>query len=216
MLLTGQDMPRTHRIFMPGVSVHVCQRGIDRTTLYHDDDDRRRYLDALGVYAHRYGVDVHAFTLMSNHYHLIATPRFETALEQTTGIVNWNYTTYYNRKYRRTGTRWNERPRVIALEDERQWLTCLRYVEFNPVRALMVTAPDEYDWSSYRVHALGEQSTWLVPHALYLALGRSSERRQAAYRAICSVPLSEEQLALQRRPPKPVAPALSEVVGSEP
>jgi putative transposase len=199
-------MPRPRRIYVPDLSLHVCQRGIDRRTIYLDDDDRVRYLGTLATKAREYGVDVHAYTLMSNHYHLIATPQGERALSETMRTANWHYTRYFNRKYKRTGTLWNERPRVIALEDERQWFTCLRYVELNPLRANIVTAPDKYRWSSYRVHAHAEVNDWLVTHHLYTALGATDAERQAAYRAICSIPLTDQELALQRRPPQRVDP----------
>jgi putative transposase len=194
-------MPRPRRIHVPDLAVHVCQRGIDRRTIYLDDGDHARYLKALAAEASRYGLDVHAHTLMSNHYHLIATPRSETALAETMQQTNSSYTRYFNRKYDRTGPLWNERPRVIPLEDERQWFTCLRYVELNPLRANMVTAPEEYPWSSYRVHAFSHPCDWLVLHHLYIALGATGAERQAAYRAMCAIPLTDEELALQRQPP---------------
>ena len=64
----------------------------------------------------------------------------------------------------------------------------------------MVDRPEAYRWSSCRVHALGEESEWLVPHPLYDALGSTPEQRQIAYRAICCLALSEAELARQRRP----------------
>jgi putative transposase len=198
-------MPRPPRIYIPDLALHVCQRGVDRQTIYLDDDDRERYLNTLAVIAEKYGVEVHAYTLMDNHYHLIVTPRAEAALADATRWVNWNYTMYFNRKYERTGPLWNERPRVIPIEDERQWFTCLRYVELNPLRANMVTAPDQYRWSSYRVHAHGEANGWLVPHHLFTALGATDAERQAAYRAMCGVPLTDQELAMQRHPPKRLA-----------
>ena len=202
-------MPRPPRIHVPDLAVHVCQRGIDRRTIYLDDADHARYLKALSAEASKYGLDVHSYTLMSNHYHVIATPRSETALADTMQQANSSYTRYFNRKYRRTGPLWNERPRVIPLEDERQWFTCLRYVELNAVRANMVTSPGEYPWSSYRVHAFGEASDWLLLHPLYTALGPTGVERQAAYRAMCSIPLTDEELALQRQPPPRVVQAQS-------
>src|SRR6185503_2456390 len=199
------SMPRPPRIHVPGLAVHVCQRGIDRRTIYLDAADHAQYLKALSAEASKHCLDVHAYTLMSNHYHIIATPPSETALAETMQQANSSYTRYFNRKYRRTGPLWNERPRVIQLDDERYWFTCLRYVELNPLRANMVAAPHEYRWSSYRVHALGEVSDWLVLHPLYLALGPTGAERQAAYRAVCSILLTDEGLALQRQPPPRVA-----------
>jgi putative transposase len=114
--------------------------------------------------------------------------------------IGKSHTRYFNRKYGRIGTMWNERYGAILLDDERYCYNCLRYVDLNPVAAHIVSAPEEYRWSSYRVHALGEACGWLTPHPLYLALGSTAEERQLAYRAICAVPLTEDELTLQRRP----------------
>jgi putative transposase len=102
------------------------------------------------------------------------------------------YSRFFNRKYGRTGSLWEGRFRALGIDDEEYALICARYIEQNPVRARMVTAIDEYRWSSYRCLALGEPSDWLVPHPTYLALGRTDEERRAAYRAICSDPVPVE------------------------
>jgi hypothetical protein len=89
-----------------------------------------------------------------------------------------------NKKYGRTGTLWDGRYRDPIVAEERYFFTCLRYIEHNPVKARMVIRPEDYRWSSYRFHAYGEPSAWLVPHPLYLALGKTAKERQAAYRAL--------------------------------
>jgi len=109
--------------------------------------------------------------------------------------VGEEYVRYFNRKYDRIGTLWTGRYRGIDIGDEKYWLTCLRYVEQNAWRAGMVSSPDAYPWSSYRVHAFGESSDWLELHHVYLALGRTPEDRQRAYRAICGIPLADDELA---------------------
>src|SRR5258706_9857487 len=77
---------------------------------------------------------------------------------------------------------------------------CLRYIEQNPVRAGIVSRPQDYSWSSYRVHALGEPTSWLALHPTYLSLGASPRARQEAYTAICSTALTESELTVQRCP----------------
>jgi hypothetical protein len=94
------------------------------------------------------------------------------------------YTKYFNRRYSRSGTLWNGRYRSKTIDDERYWLNCVRYVEANPVEAKIVETPESYEWTSYRVHAAGEVSDWLVPHHLYLRLGQTPDERQMAYRAL--------------------------------
>ena len=143
----------------------------------------------------------HGFVLMDTHYHALATPRTVNGCSDVTKSLNERYVRYFNRRYHRIGTLWANRPTVIPIDTERYWLTCLRYIEQNPVRARMVADPAEYSWSSYRANALGRRIDWLVSHEVYDALGRDAESRQIAYRAICGVPLSDEELAVMRTPP---------------
>jgi putative transposase len=94
------------------------------------------------------------------------------------------YVRYFNYAYRRTGTLWEGRFRSCAVDADNYLLTCQRYIELNPVRARMVTRPDEYHWSSYHANANGVASRLVTPHPLYLALADSSVERQRAYREL--------------------------------
>jgi putative transposase len=145
-------------------------------------------------------VSIHAFVLMTNHVHLIATPHHRTSVPRMMQELGVQYVRFFNSKYQRSGTLWNSRYKAFLLDSETYWLTCLRYVEQNPVRAGIVVAPGEYVWSSYAAHALGKWTNWLTPHHLYIALGQTAYERQLAYRAICATPLTDDQLALSRQP----------------
>jgi REP-associated tyrosine transposase len=193
-------MPRPLRIYVEDLSVHVMHRGLNRMPIFDEDDDYRVFLRIIRYGARQEGVDVHGFALMSNHYHLQVTPRHVLALSRAMKRISSDYSGYYNRKHRRTGTIWGHRPRTVLIEDDRQWLMCLRYIEQNPVRAGLVSRPRDYSWSSYRVHALGEPTSWLAPHPTYLSLGASPRERQETYRAICSTTLTESELTVQRCP----------------
>jgi putative transposase len=194
-------MPRPPRIYIRDVSLHVFQRGINRAAIVADEHDYGRLLEMIAEAAGRHGIGVHAFAVMTTHYHLIVTPSDEGVLPKAMQEIGIRYTRYFNRKYQRIGTIWNDRYGAILLEDERYWYNCLRYVDLNPLTANMVATPEAYRWSSYRVHALGESCGWLTAHPLYIALGPSAEVRQAAYRAMCAMPLTDGELALQRCPP---------------
>ena len=177
-------MPRPRRIHIPGVSVHVYQRGANRSVTFFDDEDFEKF-EALTVESTRaYDVIVHAFTLMTNHYHLVVTPKDQRALSRVVHSLAGEYSRYHNRKYTRIGPTWNGRYGASLLSDERYFLGCLRYVEKNPVTASIVETPEAYRWSSYRFHAMGEPSSWLVFHDLYLRLGPTPGTRQTAYRAM--------------------------------
>jgi len=177
-------MARRRRVYVEGAAVHVVQRGNNRGPIFSDDHDRGIFLEILKTSAADRGTHVHGFSLMDNHYHLVVTPQHATALQRTIKHFGGRYVQYYNRKHDRTGTLWDGRYSPFIVADERYFFTCLRYVEHNPVKAGIVSEPDDYRWSSYRFHAFGEPPYWLVPHPLYVALGTTPKQRQAAYRAL--------------------------------
>jgi putative transposase len=94
------------------------------------------------------------------------------------------YVRHVNHLYRRTGTLWEGRYRAAPIEAEAHLLSCMRYIELNPVRARMVRKPARYPWSSYRANAEGEADALLEPHALYRGLGATAEIRARSYRAL--------------------------------
>jgi len=91
---------------------------------------------------------------------------------------------YFNRSYRRSGTLWEGRFRSCPTDAENYLLACQRYIEFNPVRAGMVSHPAECRWSSYRANALYEPDPLVTPLALYTSLGRTAPDRANAYREL--------------------------------
>jgi putative transposase len=186
------------RVFLPGVSLHIIRRGINRTTVFGDNEDFELFLALLQTGSGTHDVPVHAYTLMTNHYHLITTPNRAGSLSLMMRDVGREYVKHFNRRYERIGTLWTGPFRDIPITDERQLLTCLRYVEQNPVRAHLVSTPDEYRWSTYRTHALGEPHGWIVPHAAYVALGATPADRQHIYRALCEPDLTDAELVRQR------------------
>jgi putative transposase len=191
-------MQRSRRVYLPDIGLHVIRRGINRASIFEDDTDYEFILALLEFTSRRRGVDVHGYGLMTNHYHLIVTPHSATALPDMMRDLGREYVLRYNRKYRRIGTLWTGRHRQIPITDERYWLTCLRYIEQNPVRAKMVAHPGDYKWSSFRANGIGESVPWLTPHPVYSALGSTPEERQIAYRAICGESLNEAELTRQR------------------
>lgn len=195
-------MPRRPRLHVPGLSHHVYQRGVNRSDIFVEEVDYRCLLALIADTAQISAIEVHAYTLMTNHYHLVVTAPSRSVLALAMARINRGYTNHYNQKYGRIGPLWNGRYGAALLDTQRYWLTCLRYVELNPLRARIVTSPEDYRWSSYRVHAHGQSCDWLTPHHCYLALGADDQSRQSAYRTLCAVPLTNAELRLQRRPPR--------------
>ena len=191
-------MSRQSRIYIPGVSLHVRQRGNNRCAIFGEDSDYESFLVMLQSATKRYRVEVHGYALMTTHTHLLLTPSNQHGTAKAMQQLGVRYVMYFNRKYERVGTLWTGRYGAKAINDERYWLTCLRYIEQNPVRARLVVQPDQYRWSSYRAHALGDSADWLATHPVLEAMGGNIDRRQTAYREICAIPMTSEQIVRQR------------------
>jgi putative transposase len=183
----------------------VFPRGINGGPIVRDDNDRERLLRVIVKKAREHGVEINGLSLMTTHYHLIVTPTSDGALAKTMQGIGISHTRYFNRKYGRTGTLWNEPYDGALLLDERYWYNCVRYVDLNAFRAHVVAAPEDWRWSSYRFHAFGEPCDWLTPHPLYMRLGATAKARQEAYRALCATALTDEEIEAQRHPPRTAA-----------
>ena len=177
-------MPRRARLALPGVPLHLIQRGNNRQACFFADEDYRFYLDWLGDHAGKTGCRIHAYVLMTNHVHLLVSADRAEAPGALMKALGQRYVQYVNRVYRRSGTLWEGRFRSCPIQEEAYLLACQRYIELNPVRAGMVEHPGEYRWSSYRANGQGEHDPLIRPHALYAAMGLDAASRQAAYREL--------------------------------
>ena len=177
-------MPRRPRITLPNVPQHIIQRGNNRSACFYADEDYVRYLDWLREYADKTDCQIHAYVLMTNHVHLLASSNKTEAIGAMMKALGQRYVQYINRSYKRSGTLWEGRFKSSPTQAEPYLLACQRYIELNPVRANMVQHPAEYKWSSYQSNAQGADSTLIKPHVLYEALGRDAETRQETYREL--------------------------------
>ena len=187
-------MARTLRLQNAGLTQHVIQRGNNRIDIFRSESDFEFFLAALGARCTRYLLDVHAYALMTNHFHLLVTPQTTTSLSHTMRAIGPKYVRYFNRKYSRTGTLYDGRYRSCVVDNESYWYTCMRYVELNPLRAGLVSRADAYRWSSHSANAFGMPDKLIVPHPLYTSLGQSPQLRQQAWRELCQEVLTEDQL----------------------
>ena len=145
-------MPRVARIVLPGLPHHITQRGNNRQDVFFVDDDRGVYLGLLREQAGTHGVRIEGYCLMSNHVHLVATPIGEDSLGKAMGRTNLLYAQYINQMHGRSGHLWQNRFFSCPMDDA-YFLSALRYIERNPVRALMHRLPWRYAWSSAAEHA---------------------------------------------------------------
>jgi putative transposase len=192
-------MPRTARLVVPGVTLHVTQRGHNRQPCFCEDGDYRAYLGYLSEFAFEYGCSVHAYCLMTNHVHFLLTPHAADACANLMKNLGQNHVQRINSRRKRTGTLWQGRFWSCPVTTERYLLACYRYVELNPQRAGMVGHPSDYPWSSYHQNAQGDPMHPLDPHAVYLAIAKEKSLRATEYRALCEVPLEIEVIDEIRR-----------------
>lgn len=193
------EVGRAHRLKYAGLTQHVIQRGNNRSDIFRCVDDYEFFLAALGCICRKEHVDVHAYVLMTNHVHLIMTPRTVGAVSIVMQDMGRMYVLYFNRKYGRTGGLFDGRFKSFIIDTEAYWFTCMRYVELNPVRAGLVSHPAQYRWSSYASNAHGAVDPTLTGHSLYLDLGTSAAARQLQWRRICDEGLEDGELAELRQ-----------------
>ena len=221
-------MARLPRLSVPGYPHHVIQRGNNGQAIFLDDADRQRMLALLQEHSVRNRVAIHAYVLMDNHLHLLATPDTEAGLPTMMQAVGRSYVRYFNDRAGRTGTLWEGRYRCTVIEPDRHLLACMVYIDLNPVRAGLVHAPQDFAWSSH-AHCVGLRTDKLVtPHPLVWELGNTPFAREAAYHKLVQQGLSTAEVArlteatlrgwalgeagfletLQRQTPRRLQPAL--------
>ena len=170
-------MPRTARIVLPGFAHHVTQRGNNQQDVFFLDADKTEYLRLLKKYSLEYAFEVLGYCLMSNHVHIIGTPRTQESLAKAVGRTNLVYTQYINRLHHRTGHLWQNRFFSCALDDRHFW-TALRYVEQNPVRGKLSRFPWSYPWSSASFHIGKSDAAGMISAKRWQALSKGLDWRE--------------------------------------
>ena len=154
---------------------------------------------------------LHAYVLMTNHVHLLLTPKKAESVPKLIISLGRRYVRYMNTTYGRTGTLWDSRYKSSLIQAETYLIECMRYIELNPVRAAMVEDPAHYRWTSYRANGLGDADELVTPHSIYASIAATPKTRQANYRAlfrthlenaaIDDIPIDDIRLALNQNQP---------------
>jgi putative transposase len=168
----------------PGVALHLSERACAGAACFLAERDRLAYLDALAECAAHAECAVHAYVLMGNHTHLLVTPARAGGATRLMRRLAERYARHLADAHGHEGAAWAEPFDATPVHARRHFLSCMRYIETNPVRARIAARPEAYRWSSHRANALGEANALVTPHAYYYALGRTPEARRAAYRAL--------------------------------
>ncbi|MBI2214771.1 MAG: transposase [Acidobacteria bacterium] len=190
-------MARQLRIEYPGAVFHITSRGNERRHVFLDDEDRDQFLQLLADAVTRFSWILTAYTLMTNHFHLVIETPVPT-LSRGMQWLNGSYAAWFNRKYDRSGHLFGGRFHAFIVEKESYYLELIRYVALNPVRAKMVTRPEEYRWSSYRATAGYEPApAWLQVSEIATLFGAAADWRDM-FRAYVDETLTREERLFSR------------------
>jgi putative transposase len=189
-------MPRHARLKLVNIPLHIMQRGVNRCACFGGDPDRGVYLSLLDELAVRHECEIHAYVLMTNHVHLLLTPREPDGASVMMKNLGQRYVQYFNRKHKRTGTLWEGRFRSSLVDSQGYLLRCHRYIELNPVRARMVGQPVDFAWSSHGCNAYGSPAHVAISqHDVFRALGTDDHERRRAYRTLFGSALTNDELS---------------------
>jgi putative transposase len=172
-------MARAWRIEYEGALYHVLSRGNERRDIFLDDDDRMLFLTGLAEAGERFAVDVLAYVLMGNHYHLLLRTR-RANLSKTMQWLGVSYTTRFNFKQSRSGHLFQGRFKSMLVENDAYLLQLSYYIHRNPLRAGMVERLADYRWSSYPAYAYEKRAPeWLNTEVILSQLVNAGDRHQA-------------------------------------
>jgi len=154
-------MPRPLRILYPNACYHVMNRGAGRQKIFKNNHHRTIFINLLQECRNLYNINIYAYCLMDNHYHLIiSTP--DSNISRVMRHINGVYTQKYNRLMKRDGPLFRGRYHAKLIEEDCYLLLVTRYIHLNPVDAGIVQNPADYRWSSYRAYlGLTAKSDWL-------------------------------------------------------
>ena len=184
-------MARLRRLTLPGYPHHIIQRGNNRQAIFLSSGDRQFLLDLLGENAAKFGVAIHAYVLMTNHFHVLATPNTADALPQMMQAVGRRYVRLFNDSNGRTGTLWDGRYKSTVIQADRYLLACMVYIDLNPVRAGLSTQASDFPWSSHGHYAGLRVDELVTPHPLFWSLGNTPFAREAAYAELVQAGISD-------------------------
>ena len=187
-------MPRQGRILFARYPVHIVHRGVNRCAIFAGEGDHAFYLGLLQEFLPLAECELHAYVLMTNHVHLLLTPRYEGSAARLMKAVAQRHAQRCNRLWKRTGPLWEGRFKSSLVHSDIHAVNCHRYIEENPVRAGMVRHAAEYRWSSFRANAMGFPCPFLAEHEAVRALHEDPVERRIAYRSLFDAPQPEVEI----------------------
>jgi len=191
-------MPRPFRPIDDGLVYHVINRGNNRQKVFLKAADFAAFLASLADLRQRKAFELYGYCLLHNHFHLLLRPMGATISRIMQSLLV-SHTQRYHKHHRSGGHVWQGRFKSPLVQDDEHLLNVLRYIEANPLRAGIVARAEDYRWSSYRCHGLGEPNSLLDPVVPYEQLGRTAGARRQAWVRKVHRPLDERRLLAIRR-----------------
>jgi putative transposase len=171
-------MPRGERRKSNSGIYHIMLRGINRQSIFENDDDCQKFIEILKTNIKAMCIEIYAYCLMGNHVHLLMKEGKE-AISNTMKRIGGSYVYWYNWQYGRIGPLFQDRFKSEAVEDDSYFLTVLRYIHQNPVKAGLVEKAENYEWSSYREYF--KDSTMVNLEFALKILGGNKETARAVF-----------------------------------
>ena len=190
-------MPRQPRLDVPGALHHIMVRGINRSAIFKDDEDKARFLQRLGENVTEAKASIYAWVLMNNHVHLLFRSGQKGISAVMRKLLTW-YAQYYNRRHRRTGHLFENRYKSILCDEENYLLALVRYIHLNPVRAKIITIIkelDRYPWSGHSTIIGTAKNDWMDTESVLAEFGTRKKAARNAYRRFV-----EEGMTMGRSP----------------
>ena len=148
-------MARKTRFFEPNIPCHITHRGNNKMPIFCRNEDYACFITLLREAKEKHPCKLYSYCLMSNHIHLLIEPEVKENASRFIKLIAGKYACYFNKIYGRTGTLWEGRFKCSLIKSERYFISCLHYIESNPVRAGMTSSAGSYPWSSFKVRGYG-------------------------------------------------------------
>lgn len=175
-------MSRAWRIEFDGALYHVLSRGNEKRDIFSDDEDRRIFIKLMGEMAERFSIEIYAYVLMNNHYHIL----IKTQKANLSAAMQWfgvTYTSRYNIRHERSGHLFQGRFKSFLVENDAYLMRLSCYIHRNPVRQGVAERLADYKWSSYLAYAYGENALkWLKTKIILSQFKGELKEKRVAYR----------------------------------
>ncbi|MBU1915954.1 transposase [Patescibacteria group bacterium] len=172
---------------------HIYNRGNNGATIFNTEDDFSTFINLIRNCKQKYSIQIFHYCLMENHYHLMIKADGDN-LSKAMKWINHGYSMKHRVKYCRQGRLWQSRYQSRIIDSEKYLLTCVAYIELNPVFAGLVNKPDQYTWSSYKKYAFGIHNSLIDIDPEYLNLAVSAKSRQKIYREVTKIWMANQKL----------------------